>query len=219
MTKAVILSMLKTKHSNLGLSEKSMGELADLILAKDGLTSDTLESEVDAIAPFAKLMQKESQRQVQTALANKSKEEEEKGEEGKEAGAGSGNDKSKTNEEVPAWAKALVESNNSLKEELTKIKQEKSTTSRKSLYEKELEGLPDAVKTSKLNAFNRMAFKDDADFTEFVETEKTSVVELKESLQAKGAGQFGSSFQKGGNGGGNKQASKDEVDSVLNVIL
>ena len=72
------------------------------------------------------------------------------------------------NDDVPAWAKALIESNNSLKSELEAIKGEKTTNKRKSELDKVLNKAPEKIRQRYTKDFERMSFKDDEDFNAWI---------------------------------------------------
>lgn len=70
--------------------------------------------------------------------------------------------------------------------ELNSIKTTKVIETRKQLLAKELEGLEEEFRTPYLTAFDRMTFKDDEDFNSHLETVKTDVAKLNQSLIDKG---------------------------------
>lgn len=70
--------------------------------------------------------------------------------------------------------------------ELNSIKTIKTVETRKQLLAKELEGLEEGFRTPYLTAFDRMTFKDDEDFNSHLETVKTDVAKLNQSLIDKG---------------------------------
>ena len=70
--------------------------------------------------------------------------------------------------------------------ELNSIKTIKTVETRKQLLAKELEGLEEEFRTPYLTAFDRMVFKDDEDFNSHLETVKTDVAKLNQSLIDKG---------------------------------
>ena len=70
--------------------------------------------------------------------------------------------------------------------ELNSIKTIRTVETRKQLLAKELEGLEEEFRTPYLTAFDRMIFKDDEDFNSHLETVKTDVAKLNQSLIDKG---------------------------------
>lgn len=73
--------------------------------------------------------------------------------------------------------------------ELNSIKTSKVIETRKQLLAKELEGLEEGFRDPFIKAFDRMTFKDDEDFNSHLETVKTDVAKLNQSLIDKGLSQ------------------------------
>lgn len=99
-------------------------------------------------------------------------------ENGKKGGEGEGGEK------VPAWAKSLIQSNNSLREELSALKAGKVADTRKSTLDALLKDVPEKVRNNYTRNFNRMQFKDDADFNEWIEEISPEIEEATESQSA-----------------------------------
>lgn len=78
-------------------------------------------------------------------------------------------------DEMPAWAKALVESNKALSAELAKIKGEKVSDNRKSALSKVVDKLPESIKSRYIKDFGRLQFQDDADFNSWLDEIKPEV--------------------------------------------
>ena len=120
-----ILQDLKTKNSKFGLSNTIL-EVMATDLAKTVETEDKIADAVAGVEGQMKIYQSfaDQNRTLQTEVANlkksgdgkneEKKDEKKEGEEKKEAG------------EVPEWAKALIESNKTLTENLTKIQQKEA---------------------------------------------------------------------------------------------
>lgn len=81
---------------------------------------------------------------------------------------------------MPEWAKALIEQNKAIADQMNGIKKEKVTQSRGEILTKKLEGTPDIFKNATLKSFNRMKFENDEDFNEYVTEIETS---SKEAIQ------------------------------------
>lgn len=109
---------------------------------------------------------------------------------GADAGEGKKGSEGNGGEKVPDWAKALIQSNNSLKEELSALKAGKVADTRKSTLEALLKDAPEKTRNTLMKNFNRMQFKDDADFKEWIE-EITPDIEEATSSQAASDGVVG----------------------------
>lgn len=72
-------------------------------------------------------------------------------------------------EDIPAWAKTLIETTTTLAKDVAGIKGEKLTSDRRSILEEKLKDSGQFGKTI-LSQFERMNFKSDDDFNDFVES-------------------------------------------------
>ena len=71
---------------------------------------------------------------------------------------------SKSGNDMPEWARALVESNKALSEKIAAMESEKVGNSRKAKLQDAVKGLPEAIANRYTKDFERLQFKDDADF-------------------------------------------------------
>ena len=67
-------------------------------------------------------------------------------------------------DEMPEWAKTLVESNKALSAKIAAMESEKVGNSRKAKLQDAVKGLPEAIANRYAKDFARLQFKDDADF-------------------------------------------------------
>ena len=113
-------------------------------------------------------------------------------------------------ETVPAWAQALIDSNNSLKNELAQMKTARTTETRKQQISTLIEKLPQNLR----KAYSRTPVDGltDEQFTALVGEITTEVGDIQSSIQQKGA-VFG---QPSNNGGtvNNTQLSDDQVKAI-----
>ena len=86
--------------------------------------------------------------------------------------------------DMPEWAKALLEPIKLLSEKVGKIEGEKTGATRKEKLSEKLKETPDLFKSAMLKSFERQTFIDEADFntylTEIAEQSKTAIQEGKE---------------------------------------
>lgn len=92
----------------------------------------------------------------------------------------------KQGEEMPAWAKALVASNEALTKELSEIKTEKLANSRKTSLGAILKDAPEKIRQRYEKDFARMTFKDDEDFNSWIGEITPDVEAITNEYQAKG---------------------------------
>lgn len=115
-------------------------------------------------------------------------------------------------EDMPAWAKALIDSNKAISDRLNRYETEKVTTSRKAQLDNAIANLPEPMK----KAYSRISLDSmsDEDFTTFMGEVSTEVQGIVDSNNAKG-GAFGKPTPPQGNPNGAQQASTEEVDDVV----
>jgi hypothetical protein len=214
----LILNALKTRF--VGVSEIVLNRIADK-LAKTVTKDDDVQAAVDAVT-FQQVIDGEADRRAteatQTAVANYEKKHSLK--EGKPvAGGGQGYEiepakKENGNEnDTPAWAKAIIESNKTLSEKLSALEGEKITTSRKQKLEAVISKLPDNLK----KPYGRISLKDmtEDEFNTLITETTEEVEDLAADFAAKG------SVLKPPMGGGatKKEPSKEEAAEILSGII
>lgn len=213
-----ILEALKAKFT--GVSDQILSRLAKKL--EPGVKSeDEIQAAVDGVT-FQQLLESHGDfratEATKTAVSNYEKKHNikdgkpvEKGKEPEEEGAGEGEN------ETPAWAKALIESNKKLTEKVAAMEGGQLATKRRQQLDKVLSDLPEALR----KGYQRIALdnmEDDA-FTTLLQEVETEVQGIQQESQQKGA-VFGKPKASGGitgsgSGGQQKQASKEEVEAVM----
>ena len=165
-----ILELLKPKFE--GVSETILGRIADK-LSKTAKTDEDVNTLIEGVT-FQQILESYGDSRAteaqQSAVANYEKKHGLKdGKSVKTEPKTEPKAEPKTEEDdVPAWAKALIDSNNSLKSELEAIKGEKTTNKRKSELDKVLNKAPEKIRQRYTKDFERMSFKDDEDFNAWI---------------------------------------------------
>lgn len=165
-----ILELLKPKFE--GVSETILGRIADK-LSKTAKTDEDVNTLIEGVT-FQQILESYGDSRAteaqQSAVANYEKKHGLKdGKSVKTEPKTEPKAEPKTeNDDVPAWAKVLIESNNSLKAELEAIKGEKTTNKRKSELDKVLNKAPEKIRQRYTKDFERMSFKDDEDFNAWI---------------------------------------------------
>ena len=165
-----ILELLKPKFE--GVSETILGRIADK-LSKTAKTDEDVNTLIEGVT-FQQILESYGDSRAteaqQSAVANYEKKHGLKdGKSVKTEPKAEPKAEPKTeNDDVPAWAKALIDSNNSLKSELEAIKGEKTTNKRKSELDKVLNKAPEKIRQRYTKDFERMSFKDDEDFNSWI---------------------------------------------------
>ena len=113
-------------------------------------------------------------------------------------------------ETVPAWAQALIDSNNSLKNELAQMKTDRTTETRKQQISTLIEKLPENLR----KAYSRTPVDGltDEQFTALVGEITTEVGDIQSSIQQKGAVFGKPAAQNGGNQGA--ELTKEQVAAI-----
>ena len=169
--KKEILEALKAKFT--GVSEAILSRIADK-LAKTVTKQEEIATAVEGVT-FQQVLESYGDSRAteaqQTAVTNYEKKHGLK--DGKKVEEEKQKPKEKTeekkpDEEMPEWAKALMESNKALTDKLTAIEGEKLATSRKSSLNAILKDAPETIRQRYEKDFARMTFKDDEDFNGWI---------------------------------------------------
>lgn len=120
-------------------------------------------------------------------------------------------------DEIPAWAKAIIDGQKAMTETVSALKGEKLVTDRKTAILAKLDGASEDYKAKVVRDFGYMNFADDNAFGEFlghVESDYAAHVQTQaESSLGKDA-----PFAGVGKDGRVNEASKAELDAVMNEI-
>lgn len=198
-----VIKKLKPKAASLGFNDKELEAVASQITATlpDNATDEQIDAAIEAAIPFLKVTQTAVNRIVNV-----------KKNEGHQAPGGSteptnngGGNQNDDKDKEPAWFKTYREKQ---EERFARIEQVNVNKSRRSVIEEMIKELPDKTKASKLKDFERMGFKDDADFDAYTTELKADVTAIKQELADAGLDKFkvpGS----GGNGSAEDSFIKD----------
>lgn len=93
----------------------------------------------------------------------------------------------KGKDDVPAWAKALIDGQTRLNERLDGIEKGKQADARKSKFLEAIKDAPDKFRERAEKAYNRCTFKDDEDFNSYLEELTEEAEEAKGEAETKGA--------------------------------
>lgn len=122
----------------------------------------------------------------------------------------------KEDDDVPSWAKTLIDSNKALSEKLTAIEGEKTVTSRKQQLADKLKDAPEQFRNDVLTDIEEINFKDDDHFNTYVERKVAAAAGI---IQANSDSGLGKDKPFGGKPGApGKEASKEELDAVMSNI-
>lgn len=189
--KKEILEALKAKF--VGVSEAILNSLADK-LAKTVIKQEDVATAIEGVT-FQQVLESYGDSRAteaqQTAVTNYEKKhglkDGKKVEEPKPTEQPKPNEETKPGkEDMPAWAKALIDSNKTLSDKLSAMEGEKIATSRKSSLEAILKNAPEKIRQRYEKDFVRMTFKDDEDFNSWIGEITPDVEAITNEYQAKG---------------------------------
>lgn len=217
---------LKALFSGVALSKKSVDAIGDQ-LVKAGLTDESTEEEIDVkLNERNALFSFEDQKKFDDYQVGKATKEAAD----KEAKRLADIEAGKTPEPEPdpnetpteKLLKQALAGITALTAEVSAIKGEKVTNTRREQYAKTLEGTDAKFKTKALKDFDRMKFDTDDQFTEFLTEAETDAVDFAKTEDTENG--IGSTFRPTGSAGGNtgkavKEASAAEVDAAVNSII
>lgn len=209
--KEKLLQALKTKYSNLGFSDKSFAGVAEY-LATTITEEDKIETGITGVENLLKAFQAESDK-IRTENANLKKQLDKKDDPKDE----SKNPKKDVKEEdVPEWAKSMIAQNKEMQEKIASFE---AGGVQKRLSEKLLGVMKEKSIPEEYYGLiiDGRTFKDDAE----VDTLSSSIVEkygkISQSQTIDSLTELPRPTQS--SGGGNKEATKEEVASIVNQIM
>ena len=186
--KTTIMNALKTKFD--GVSDAILGRIADK-LSKTAKTDEDVNTLVEGVT-FQQILESYGDSRAteaqQSAVANYEKKHGLKdGKSVKTEPKTEPKAEPKTeDDDMPAWAKALLESNKALTTRLETIEGDKTAKARKSALDKVLGKAPDKIRQRYEKDFSRMNFKDDEDFNGWIEEITPDVESIVNDYNTKG---------------------------------
>lgn len=215
--KQTIIDLLKTKFE--GVDESILSRIADTKAAKAVKTEDEANTFVEGVtlnqllSSYGDIRSTEAQR---TAVSNYEKKHGLK--DGKKVNV---EDDPKTldnednTEDMPAWAKAVLESNKKLAEQVATMTAEKHTAARKQRLDAIINKLPERDR----RGYARTSFAElsDEDFDTLLEDISNEVEETLKDNQTAGTTFRAPHYRQGG-GSQKNEATKAEVDAVMSHL-
>jgi len=202
MLKDQILAALKLKYKNLGLSDKVLEGMADM-LAATTTEEAGIETAVVGVETLLKSFQSDADTRVTTAVktAKAEKKEPEAKEGAKEEPA--------TND----FAKIIQDALSPLVKEIADLKSGNVTKSRQQVLDDKLKDANPIFKAAVTKAFKRMQFETEDDFNEYITEVETDLGEQKQQETNEQLKDVGKPF------GGNSSVKENEVSPMMKQIL
>lgn len=229
--KQKVLLMLKPKVKQFGFNKKELqgiaAKIADNLTSADDASDEDvnaeIEEKIDAVIPYLQVSQSYANRLVEDARKQNDDDEPDDNDDDKPSGkrkSGSKNtkdDKDKDDDKTPEWAASLLETIESLTNEITTLKGEKVASTRRARLE---ELLKDAGSYGKrtLKNFDRMKFETDDEFDEFFSDVEQDLKDYTQELADKGLENLNTPPAAGGKGGGKEDEpmSDKEIEDLAN---
>ena len=173
--KQQVFVKLKLKAKALGFNVRELkgiaAKIADNLTSADDASEEDvnaeIDSQIDAVLPYLTFGQSQANRLLDEWKKNHPDPDEDKDDDDDKSKDGIGSqNKSKDKDGTPEWAKGLLKTVETLNSEITALKGEKLTTSRKSKLEALLKDTG-SFGARTLKSFNKMKFESDEEFEEF----------------------------------------------------
>ena len=177
--KQQVLVKLKLKAKALGFNSKELkgiaAKIADNLSSEEDASDEDVDAEIDKEIEIALRYLSFGQSQANRLLDEWKKNHPETDDDDdddtsknqkRQAGSSKKNPQNKGNDDAPAWAQSLVQTVQTLNDELAALKGEKVTTTRREKLESLLKDTG-AFGARTLKSFNKMKFENDEEFEEF----------------------------------------------------
>lgn len=203
-----ILAALKIKFKNLGFTDKAFEGVAEY-LATTVTEEAQIETAIGGVEGLLKAFQGDVDKRVNDAIIKAKSEQQPKGGED----PNKGKEPVKGDEEAPAWAKSIIESNKTLADKLNKLEGENISKTRQQQLDAIVGKLPETLR----KPYSRISLNDKSEdeFKALLDEVTTEVEGLSTELGAKST-----VFNKPLGGGHieTKEPSKEEVEEVVSQM-
>lgn len=197
----LVLLALKPKVKALGFNQKELkgiaARIADNIkLDEDASEEDVnaeIDSQIDAILPFLQLGQSQANRVIDAwkkSHTTETDDEDDDDDPDSQPGSNKSKKNKKENDATPEWAKSMLDTVKALADEVTALKAEKSTSSRRARLETLLKDTGTFGERT-IKSFGRMKFEDDDEFDEFYSEVEEDLKKLNQERADAGLSSLG----------------------------
>ncbi|EFK57351.1 hypothetical protein U0038_17530 [Sphingobacterium spiritivorum] len=220
--KELIKTLLQSNFGGAQLSDARVEQLAKRLEGKV-TTEDELKEKLsllNELEPFSeKVKEDDRMRSFQSEIEKLKKgagqsDDKDKGDEG---AGGSGAASGAGSEEIPAWAKAIIDGNKTVTEKLAALEGQKVVNDRRSIIQAKLKDADKDYSSKVLRDFGRMNFATDEDFTAYLTDVET---DFANHTQTQAESKLGKDnpFAGVGKDGKITEASQAEVDKLFGDI-
>jgi len=175
--KTKVLERLKPKAASLGFTKKELEGVSDLITRnlQEDASDESVDAEIEKAIQFLEMSQSMANRVINATISKT------KTQKGAETNDSEGEVEQPDDE--PTWFKKYREQQ---EQRLFQLENAKIAESRRERFEKSLTGLLPKQKEDKLKDFDRMAFKDEEDFNNYLEEKSAMVSAINQELANEG---------------------------------
>lgn len=193
-----VMSMLKPKTKAFGFNQKELksvaAQIADNLNSADDASDEDvnaeIESAIEAVLPILELGQKYASRVINDARQNDNEDNDSDEDSPSPSTPPKGKTNPKPSDDTPAYVKALIESIDSMKAEISNLKAGKVTDSRRAKLESLLKDTG-AFGSRTLKSFARMKFDSDDEFDEFFSEVEDDLKTLNQERANEGLANLG----------------------------
>lgn len=212
-----VLVILKPKSKAFGFSREELEGIAadvanNLELDEEASDEDVnaeIEKQVNAVLPYLKIAQKTAQRTIQSFKDSQDLDDDEVDDDDDDH---AGNKKPirkpkrEKDEQVPAWAQALITQNKALQTEILGLKSERENDGRRSKLKALLKDKGTFGKTV-LKNFDKMKFENESEFDDFYDGVVEDLAAIDQERANEGLGKLGAPAAQ-------RKPKKDEVEVI-----
>lgn len=232
--KQQVLLKLKPKVKAFGFNKKELmsvaAKIADNLTSADDASDEDVNAEIDtqidAVLPYLQVGQSLANRVIEENRKKNDDDETDDDDDdessntaNRQPGSNKKNPKNKgKNDDAPEWAKSMLDTVNALKDEVTTLKGEKITNSRKAKLQAVLKDAG-TFGTRTLKSFSKMSFENDEEFEEFLSEVEEDVKSYNQERADAGLSTMGAPPAAGG--GKTKEDepfSDNEIDAMADIL-
>lgn len=207
--KTKVLQALKPKVASLGFTKEELEGVATQLAEniQEDATEEQIAEKVDSVIPYLKLSQS-----AVTRIVN-AKKKDEKQPKAPEVSKTTETEEGADPEDKFDKLLKVIEAQNA---KIDALINKDVTETRRSLYASKLKELPEVEQKSRLRLFDRMTFKDNDDFEQFISETEEETAELVKEFSKREVSAMGKPLR--GGKGSDKQATDEEAKEVINKL-
>ena len=207
--KTKVLQALKPKVASLGFTKEELEGVATQLAGniQEDATEEQITEQVDSVIPYLKLSQS-----AVTRIVNAKKKDETQ----PKAPIVSTSTETEEGAEPEDKFEKLMQVIEAQNNKIDALINKDQTATRRSVFASKIKELPEIEQRSKLRLFDRMSFKDNDDFEQFISETEEETAELVKEFSEREVSAMGKPLR--GGKGSDKQATDEEAKEVINKL-